>query len=453
MAIAFDAATTGTAANAASLTFSHTVGAGGVDRFLTVGVSFQNRVVNGVTYAGTAMVSVGTLQNGVARMHLWQLVAPATGANNVVITMSGGGVAIVGIAVSYTGVHQTTSLGTFASASGNSTAVTVDIASAVNDLVIDCVGTDGAGTPTLTVGAGQTQRGNADAGNTLGAGSTEPGAATVTMSWTRSAAAVWATGGVSIKPAAGGTQFTQAVTGALSFSGPLANQTGKVLSGSLSFAGALVKQVSRALTGGLTFAGALAKQVGKVLAGAVSFAGAMTAAKIVLKAIEGILSFAGALAKQTGKPMAGVLSFSGAIVKQPLKVLTGAVSFAGAMTKQAGKALAGVVSFAGVLSATKLILKALVGVLDFVGAIVRQTGKPLSGSLTFAGTVAITFVKLLVGSLAFAGAAVKRTARALTGSLDFTRLLEIVVPEIKGTGGLTSLMDSAKSRVKKIFNA
>lgn len=198
-AVAFDAATTGTGSSVGSLTFSHTVGAGGVDRLLIVSVSIDNRTVSGVTYGGVAMTSVGSVQNGAQISHMWRLIAPATGANNVVVTMSGGGVDIIAVATSYTGVNQATPLGTPATATGSSVTASVAVASATGEIVVDSVSSN---LGTLTVGALQTQRGNGVGGDNQGGSSTEPGDASVTMSWTIGSSSAWASVGVSIKPVA-----------------------------------------------------------------------------------------------------------------------------------------------------------------------------------------------------------------------------------------------------------
>jgi uncharacterized repeat protein (TIGR01451 family) len=71
--------------------------------------------------------------------------------------------------------------------------------------VLDTVSTNGDAN-TLTANAGQTERwdlfsGTGDLNNVRGGGSTEPGAASVTMSWTLGASKVWAIGAVAIKPA------------------------------------------------------------------------------------------------------------------------------------------------------------------------------------------------------------------------------------------------------------
>ena len=87
-AIAFDAASSATGVGVSSLTWAHTTS--GADRLLIVGVSFDTGTVTGVTYAGVPMTSVGNTTTAL-KMHMWRLIAPATGANNIVVSFSNTG--------------------------------------------------------------------------------------------------------------------------------------------------------------------------------------------------------------------------------------------------------------------------------------------------------------------------------------------------------------------------
>jgi hypothetical protein len=106
MAIAFDAVTDGYA-NSTSVSFAHTCT--GSDRFLVVGIKlYGDNDITGVTYNGVAMSHIATalmLSEG-NRAVLYGLTAPATGANNVVISRTSSN-HIVATAASYTGVNQT----------------------------------------------------------------------------------------------------------------------------------------------------------------------------------------------------------------------------------------------------------------------------------------------------------------------------------------------------------
>ena len=198
MAVTVDAFASATGLNI-TLTFSHTCS--GTERYLVVGVSrgLSPGTITGVTYAGVAMTSIGT-SAGATLVHLWGLIAPATGANDVVVTASAAGNGIVAGAISYNGVDQTTPNSGFAAAG----ALTVNVTSAVNDMVMDTVSSDGGSA--YTPGANQTERwdvaqtGGGDSFS--GAGSHEAGQATVTMSWTGGGASP-RIGAVSVEAAGG----------------------------------------------------------------------------------------------------------------------------------------------------------------------------------------------------------------------------------------------------------
>jgi parallel beta-helix repeat protein len=189
--VTFDAAssTSTGSGSAISATFSHTTS--GVDRILIVGVSIFGSV-SSITYAGTSLALVGTATfPSEVRIEFWRLIAPATGTSNVVVTLSGSASFVAG-ASSFTGVHQTMPLGSFFSATSDAGNPTVDTL-AVRD------------STTVTVGAGQSQRWNAQTTNNIviGRGSTEPhgGSSTVTMSWTLADQRQWALGAVALKAA------------------------------------------------------------------------------------------------------------------------------------------------------------------------------------------------------------------------------------------------------------
>lgn len=223
--ITFDAASSADTGSgtAGSLTWSHTVGAAGTNRILIVGVSIRNsasQTVSNVTYAGTNLTLVGVIDNATnARVEIWSLLAPVTGANNIIVTLSANA-RFVGGASSFTDVDQLAPLGAFFSNTGNSPTPTVDVTGvAAGEIVIDTIAN--ATLSILTglpcIGTGQTERWSnrttslfPSSNNTPGAGSTEPGPAgggTVTMSWTLEGCASannrqWAIAAVALKPAA-----------------------------------------------------------------------------------------------------------------------------------------------------------------------------------------------------------------------------------------------------------
>src|SRR5262245_35823567 len=207
LAIASDAPSFNfTSSASTTLAWSHTVGVGS-NRLLLVGVSINaGTAVSGITFGAQALTLVG-VQNGQAtqsRIEIWRLIAPTSGTATVTVTMNAAAV-FGGGAASFSDVDQAIPLGTFVSAGGNTITPTVNVSSAVGELVFDTVGARGDAT-TLAVGAGQTQLWNYTTGSSpndvIGGGSTKPGAASVTMTWTEGSAVgrSWAIGAVPIRP-------------------------------------------------------------------------------------------------------------------------------------------------------------------------------------------------------------------------------------------------------------
>ena len=201
--VAFDATANSLCTSCTSLTFALTTS--GSDRLLIVGAGWGDTTgsITGVTYNSVALTSVTVVNNSSdANSHMWQLIAPNTGANNVVISASETMSELVGGAVTFTGVDQTTPLGTAATNSGNSTTITVTVSSATDEIVIDAMAFGNTG---ATVDASQTARWDRDGSVlTSGGGSTEAGAASTVMSWSLPGGGRWATIGVGVKPVSAG---------------------------------------------------------------------------------------------------------------------------------------------------------------------------------------------------------------------------------------------------------
>jgi uncharacterized repeat protein (TIGR01451 family) len=206
-AVALDATSLNFGTNT-TFTFPHTVGVG-MDRVLIVGVSVynSNKSVTACTYNGVALTRLG-FQNGGSgsndrRMEMWRLSNPPIGTATVSVTFSSSAKAVIG-AASFFGVNQTTPNGSFVSAGASTNLATLTVPSAAGELVIDCMAVQG-NAATATVGAGQTQLWNdysrSNGGAVVGVASTEPGAASVAMTWNLSGADYWVTGAVSLKPA------------------------------------------------------------------------------------------------------------------------------------------------------------------------------------------------------------------------------------------------------------
>lgn len=150
------------------------------------------------TWDGGAMTAVGEVIGSSTSQPdaVFKQVNPNLGTLNLRTTwdVDGGGNILGVVAVCLSGVNQTTpNDAATAVDAGGVTSISSDISSETGDLVIDFVGVNGD--PTITAGAGQTERANflvqqdgqpASGGTKVGC-STEPGGATVTMSWSWSA--------------------------------------------------------------------------------------------------------------------------------------------------------------------------------------------------------------------------------------------------------------------------
>ena len=220
MAIAFDNANSVKGTAVANLTTGAWTIAGS-DRVLIAGMGWSDGTP--ATYTsikwggsgGTALTQIGsTLASGsFHRVAVARLIAPTAASQTLYgeVSAAQGEFCLGG--VSFTGVHQTTPVGTEATATGSGTGTTftatVDVSSAADEVVIDMAyggSTSNAGTQTIAVGAGQTMRWEQESIGTFQAGtqSTEPGAASVTMSedyTITSSAYAWGIIGVGIKPA------------------------------------------------------------------------------------------------------------------------------------------------------------------------------------------------------------------------------------------------------------
>ena len=208
--IALDASSSCTPVDNTSATWSHTTS--GANRVLIVGVIIRNsssETVTSVTYSGVAMSLVAAQSNGTSvRAELWQLVAPQTGAHNIVATIAPGTAMACG-AMSFTGVNQTTPIDATNSNTGTSATPTVTVTTVTNHAwLVDTLAFRSSGTPgnpTGTAGSGQTQRwsGYFEADPVRGKGSSEgpqASAGGVVMDWNLSASVDWAIAGAALKP-------------------------------------------------------------------------------------------------------------------------------------------------------------------------------------------------------------------------------------------------------------
>jgi hypothetical protein len=200
------------------MTVSHATGSGS-NLLMLVGISYNNdnsQTVTGVSYNGTSLVEVGHRSNADdAMVYIYasisqsdgSLVPPDSGTHNVVINFSDPLTdgAIAGV-VTFTGVNDTTPLGSFVSAEDDdSTPATVNIPSASEELVFGVASAEYERFTAAASGQDEHWRITHSGEGTNGAGGTDAGASpTVTMSWSLDPSYNhWAIGGVSIKPSSG----------------------------------------------------------------------------------------------------------------------------------------------------------------------------------------------------------------------------------------------------------
>lgn len=186
LALAYDTATSTTqASSASSLTYSHTTS--GSNR----GINVYSSVTAGNTflsptaaYGGTSMTRIGGTRTNASSTtagnqwnDMYYLSPAASGANNVVLTYSASWAGIIGGSISFTGCDQTTMMDGYQQVGAAGSTPSITVASAVGDMVI--YGLSSNGSTTDTPGGTQTQRWTQGG---LAWGGTAPGASSVIMS-------------------------------------------------------------------------------------------------------------------------------------------------------------------------------------------------------------------------------------------------------------------------------
>ncbi|HOY32632.1 MAG TPA: Ig-like domain-containing protein [Bacteroidales bacterium] len=193
-----DATTYGSAVAGTTITVAHTTTTA-ADRLLLVGISTRDKAVTSVTYDGTPLTLAGQQTSlGEAKTFIYYMVAPSSGAHNVVVTCNGalGKGAVAGV-MTFTGVNQTTPLGAYASSSGESVTASLNVSSASSELVFNVVSVHNQNISCLS---SQTQQWNVNTPKeNTGGGCTKKGSATTTLAWLLNKDH-WSMSGISIKP-------------------------------------------------------------------------------------------------------------------------------------------------------------------------------------------------------------------------------------------------------------
>lgn len=212
-AITFDAQSDSIVDNTTTTSYAHSVGGGCTNPIVIVSVGsyvFGGGVVTAMTIGGTSATFISSTTSESRRLEMWYRKGVSTGSNTIAVTMDTTLDVINVSARSYCGVDQTTPLGTATTTydPGNGQP-TINVASTAGDWVIDAILSRKASALTVTVGAGQTQRDNAEDFSTnvyILAESDEVAIGSpTTMSWTQTGGDdSWSMIGVALKPAAGG---------------------------------------------------------------------------------------------------------------------------------------------------------------------------------------------------------------------------------------------------------
>jgi hypothetical protein len=185
----FDAASSAKGVSVNSLSWSHTCSAS-ADRSLSVAGAMRRlstEFISNVTYNSVGLTAMNSNANGLAFCGAWHLVAPASGANTVAITLSGAVSGILGMAVSLTDAEQLDPVNPadILTTNGNGTSSNLNVNSNTTMLVMDAICRLHTG-GSLAVGSGQTERvDDFDSGGWCEGGmSTQPGDdPTTAMSW------------------------------------------------------------------------------------------------------------------------------------------------------------------------------------------------------------------------------------------------------------------------------
>jgi uncharacterized repeat protein (TIGR01451 family) len=216
-----------TGTGSSSLTIAHTTA--GTNRLMLVGVSMNvtnapTTGVVGVTWNGTPLNFLGAHNDAgnTRRVEMWSLLAPATGAFNVVVTVnipSAVQIGVVAGVTTFSGVDQTVPMGTFISADGaTATNSQLDVPSVINGMILDTLAI--GGNRTVTIPGPQVSQWNANSGGTTNpdvraTGTSRTGAPSVPISETFSGTSNWSLGAVSINPSTADIAVSTSVSAVL----------------------------------------------------------------------------------------------------------------------------------------------------------------------------------------------------------------------------------------------
>lgn len=209
-AVQVDSVASATGTCASSLTWQHTVGANGTDRYLVVGISTgfagSSTSPTRVAFGTQGMSLLGSDGAGTTRVFIYGLIAPARGTATITVTWAAGSCYAVAGSVSYTGVNQATPVGTTVVGVDNPVGLaTVNVATVTGDKVFAVLSSNASATSATPVQSGavvrwatlnNTEYGAADTLNV-----TSPGTTTISWNLTPNTANLWSLASVPIHAA------------------------------------------------------------------------------------------------------------------------------------------------------------------------------------------------------------------------------------------------------------
>lgn len=292
----------------------------------------------GATWNGVAMDFLGSVTDpGSSRkIYRFGLAGAATGTRTFVVTFgSSGDVSVMITLRSFSGVNQTTPVGsTVTSTAVAATSISRSVTSATGELVVDAVGVAGGSAVTLTVGSGQTQTSNGSSGwgspsldNQYGT-SYRDGAASVTMSWSVSEAKnLWMLA-TPLKPASGGTQYTQSVSGSISSSATLPKNISSAKTGTASSTSTARFTIAKATSAAITPAAVVRNAIATGKSGSIASAATTVVGRFFSIATSGGVAATGRVISLLGTLRGGLISPLGTTAKSLTKTLVGAITSA-----------------------------------------------------------------------------------------------------------------------------
>jgi hypothetical protein len=136
-AIAQDAVSSGGGAGNAVITVSHTVSGANTVLFVMAAQDASSTITMTGTYNGDALTSVRReVRTGSQCQELFYIINPDPGTHDIVITYSNAAAEKNVLGISFTGVHQTTAIGTAVGNNNNDTPLSTTASSVAGELVL-----------------------------------------------------------------------------------------------------------------------------------------------------------------------------------------------------------------------------------------------------------------------------------------------------------------------------